>query len=368
MLWLKTKAALLCAAGCLVWVASARADDRVLVLDSAARPQPGLVSALRIQLTDIAEVGVRHELAAGDTPARIHAAAELCRREGALLVVWAEGPIALADGGQEAVLYAVGEREGRALLQVVHVAGSRGPDMDRSLALKVGEVIRELQRAAAAEREAGTEAAPVLTLAPPPPNAESAAPELAESEAPAPGAGSAGAPVTQRVAPLFGISLLLAAQSGTTFGAWGADINGGASWQRNAWRGSGSLGLAWFPSVSATRGTNRVELSRIAPELVLRSQWQYASFWIGARAGLAWSFISASGHAPEGSSPSADARSMALAPGVEIEHAIGAGFSFALGVDLELRFVSRQFAVNGERVTGLSQVSPLARLGLLWSP
>src|SRR5947207_9628285 len=139
----------------LMWVSGARADDRVLLVEDTPGGARRLVSALRIQLTGAAQVAARPAPRARNTPERIRAATALVRVEDALLVVWAEGPIELPDGSSQAILYAVGQREGRALLEVVRVPGGRGPDMDRTLALKVRSMVDDLQRS---RRESPSEA------------------------------------------------------------------------------------------------------------------------------------------------------------------------------------------------------------------
>ena len=350
-----------------LWADSARAEDRVLLLDSEAAARPGLLAALRIQLTGAAAVEVRHELPPGDSAARIAYATELSRRENALLVVWAEGPTPLPYGGQEAVLYAAGRREGRALLEVVRVPGQRGPDMDRTLALKVSEVVSELKAAERAGAEAGAIGGAGIAGAPAAGHAGESATQPAaalhdaepiEEEEPAP----------WQWRPNLGAGVLAAPQARTDAGQWSAQLHAGVGLRSEPWQLGARLGFGFAPGVTATRDGARVQSTELTPELTLLAQFEQRPLWLGLRAGFALSFVEAQGFTPQGLDRDGSARIPALRFGVDVELPVLAGFSVALAIELEARLLRQRFAVNEEEVADLGQLRPLARLSVLFAP
>ena len=115
---------------------------RIVLLQPQTGPgRPGLEPSLRIQLRELELITLRVELPA-DVPSRLSTASKIAEQQSADWVVWADDlqtdPSKPAD---QAVLYLVGRREGRALIEVVRVPGGEGPEVDRSLALKVDELV-----------------------------------------------------------------------------------------------------------------------------------------------------------------------------------------------------------------------------------
>jgi hypothetical protein len=312
---------------------------RVLVLDDPAHPRPGLVATLQIQLADLADVQVKHELSAGSVGERVQAATELGRRDDLLLVVWSDDPIVQPDGSQEAVLYAVGQREGRALLEVVRVPGGGGPDMDRTLAIKVHEVVVELAR-----------------------HAELAATALAANDEPRPAPSAA----TLRWGSMLQLGLAAAPQLGSQLGQWGGSLSAGPVLGNAAWRGSATLGLSWFPTLEARRGGSSVSLLELAPELVLSAEHRIEPLWLGLHAGVGPSFVDVQGRTPGGHRASASVGSATLRFGGALELPLGAGFGLVLDLDLQGRFVQRTFTVNGQAITKLAGALPVGQIGLTW--
>src|SRR5262245_107170 len=153
--------------------AGAAAKRPVLVLEAPGPNQRGLAAALRIQLMGSATVEERVVAADATLGERIERAAALANSAGAQVVVWSEPALTHRDGSREAVLYVVGQRDGRALLQVVRVPGGEGHELDRTLALKVSEILPELQRAGPAAPSGEALRAP---SAPPAPRAAAPAP------------------------------------------------------------------------------------------------------------------------------------------------------------------------------------------------
>ena len=113
----------------------------VLLQIEGAAARPALEPSLRIQLRELELVSERVALPP-DVPSRIAAANRIAEDEAADWVIWADelqtDPGRPAD---QAVLYVVGRKDGRALIEIVRVPGGEGPEVDRSLAIKVRELV-----------------------------------------------------------------------------------------------------------------------------------------------------------------------------------------------------------------------------------
>lgn len=132
-------------------VASVATPQRVVFVQLEGEAvRSGLEPSLRIQLRGEAEVETQRVDWSAQLPARIEAAGQLANQTGADWVVWAEPPVdPERDAPRDyALIYLVGRRDGRALVEVVRVPGNSGPDVDRSLALKVHELISQADGAA----------------------------------------------------------------------------------------------------------------------------------------------------------------------------------------------------------------------------
>jgi hypothetical protein len=325
------------------WASRARADDRVLLLTDSAEPRPGLLSALRIQLMGACDVASREAPAVPSVAARVAAMTELAERERALLVVRAEGPLALGDGSQEAVLYMVGQRKGRALLEVVRVPGNSGPDLDRTLALKVREAVDELHRSAA-----GSPSDAMLGL-------------------PADASAVMDAHGPTRWGGVLGLGVVGGPQSGATFGQWGPQLHVGPALLAARLRLSMLLVLGWFPSLEARRADASVRVSEVAPELALHAQLRQRGLWLGARTGLALALVHATGRNGAGAQGEAHEQlpSWQLAVDAELPLVDGLSLDFEVGLQTWLR--RQRFAVDAMQVLDLGRLRPLARLALVFS-
>jgi hypothetical protein len=113
----------------------------VLLQIEGAPARSALEPSLRIQLRELELVTERSDLPP-DVPSRIAAANRIASERSADWVIWADelrtDPSKPAD---QAVLYVVGRKDGRALIEIVRVPGGEGPEVDRSLALKVRELV-----------------------------------------------------------------------------------------------------------------------------------------------------------------------------------------------------------------------------------
>lgn len=316
--------------------ARVQAEDRVVLLDDPARPSPGLVSALRIQLTGVAELDVRQDPEMAGVSKRVQVASQLAQADDVLVVTWAEPAVELADGSREAVLYVVGHKQGRALLEVVRVPGGEGPVVERSLALKLRELVDEVRQ----NREQAAAADVMLEAAPPPPA----------------GRWDAVVAVAGAVAPL----------ADSDVGQWGARMSGGAAFRDGGLRLAGLLQVAVFPQLEIAQGPSRVRLYEIAPSLLARAQLQHGALWFGLRLGPELSAVKAEGKSANGQGETSEVVASLLV-GAEVELQLGAGVGVAAAIDLQGRFKRQRFTVDSDRVVDLGRVRPVASLGLTWN-
>src|SRR5258708_187534 len=115
---------------------------RVLVIgQDHVTARATFVEALRIQVTGLAAVDARPALGSASLGDRLDEAAAMASKERAILAIWIEQAASKDRGGTDFVVYAVGKDRDRALIEVARLRADEGPDADRALALKVGELL-----------------------------------------------------------------------------------------------------------------------------------------------------------------------------------------------------------------------------------
>lgn len=137
-------------------ITHARAE---LLLFERTDLRPGLCVAVRIQLTDVAEVSCLPDLP-GVLPERLAEAARRVNEQKASL-----GLLLEQDPDPRLVrMYLVGARSDQAVIAIERIENRPAPDVDRSLALKVREAVEVVR--AKAEGDGATPLAAVLEPAP----------------------------------------------------------------------------------------------------------------------------------------------------------------------------------------------------------
>jgi hypothetical protein len=126
------------------WTRSARAEPLVVILGTDdTPPRPGLVEALQIQLTTSAAVKTGPHVT-GSLPLKLEQATAALKASRATIVVWVETAEETQTEGEELVLYMVGQKRDRALIEVARLPSSDPPSVDRALALKIREVLESV--------------------------------------------------------------------------------------------------------------------------------------------------------------------------------------------------------------------------------
>lgn len=314
------------------------APPRIVLLQPAGVPvRPGLEPSLRIQLRDVELHTYRVDLPA-DVPSRLSTASAIADAQAADWVVWAEDvqtdPNVPAD---QAVLYVVGRRHGRALIEVVRVPAGEGPEVDRSLALKVDELIGERDGAAYA---LGNKELPAERSGASP--QESRVRLWTQLGAQLAFEGNAGATgdLTLAIGPgLFTPGLVIAVPLELTIGLTRSVEQDG---NRVEWTESGAA--LWIRA-----------LARLHPMLLLGGG-------IGGKLG----FTDADGVAASGRRGSSTERLPALLVSLDAELVLSEDFGAQLMLGLEQRTQRQRFFVEGDEIADTGRSIPFARVSLVW--
>lgn len=139
---------------------SAQARDTVLLLE-AELLRPDLCVALRIQLTDLADVRCLTRPTGRDLATRIADASQSVASEPARLAVLLERD----PDARYIRMVLVGQPDDRAVLAIESIEDRAAPDVDRSLALKVRDTLEVLDASRAGGKMASSTVQPAGTLA-----------------------------------------------------------------------------------------------------------------------------------------------------------------------------------------------------------
>lgn len=355
MLWLKrnrtelARSWLLCS---LLWstasVCAAADPGGLLVLNAGSAGHATFAAALRIQLGDAYAL---HELALSlpaALPERIARATALVSAEQALAAVWMEDS-AGGRGVRSGVLYVVSRREGRALIEVVQVPSARGPDLARALALKLGDLLRELQAGPAptialgpaalsepALAVARREELPARLVSPQPAAAGELASEPASSAGRFWAAGRAGARFDFGVGPSSGRAGL------------GAELT--PEWTQGRVRLAFGVGAAWFPSLSHETTQGSVRLSEVAPRVLLAVALQTALCDVGLHTAGVLNLVSVRGWTKAGRIGDWKEEVVGWALGFHAERNLWGPLGVLLFVEAQPQLERVDFRVNNEPV------------------
>lgn len=322
---------------------------RVVLIQPEGQPaRPGLEPSLRIQLRSAAELVATSRPMPADLPSRLTVASEVAEAERAEWVLWTE-PVASSASPPDdhVVLYLVGKRDGRALIEVVRVPASEGAEADRSLALKVRELIEAHGGAAYAlgnaEAPAANATADSSVLAPAPaPSAPRARVQLwLEGGGQLAIEGDAGAALDVMLAlgPSIRLrSLMIALPVELAFGLPRRVEQSGdeAEWSE--------LGVALWAKLA-------VRLDRLL---------------LGGGLGGKLTFTNVEGNAASGRS--GDARDLlpALLASADGELLFTDSFGARLALGAELRLKRQHFVLEGHDIGDTGRVVPFARVSVVW--
>jgi hypothetical protein len=326
---------------------------RVLLLDEAGQPpQDGLLLALRIQLGDGAVVETRVVPEGLARSGRTQAAAELRASEGAHAVVWTERSQGAPPGEAAGLTFLVlraGSGNGPDALDAHRVAGSPGPDLDRTIALKVSEILEQSQ--ATSTPTEGSLADPA-------------------GVGPRPGDALAGvvAAPAWRLGLLAQLGALAAPVGGTGFGRWGPVLGAGASLRRDRLRFAALAELTWLPTASRADASARLEVQELAPALRLSAQTALGPVWLGAYAAVACSVLQAEATNAAGVVDDETELSASWLAGLGLELPLVPALGLGLELGAQGRLRRQRFTVEQRELADSGSLRPTARLVLSFRP
>jgi hypothetical protein len=345
-----------------LWARPAYADAAVLLLESSPEPS-GFFIALQIQLSGLA-TATRHRRERSRSAAEaIERGTELVHARRALAAVWIER----ASASSPAIVYVVGDRQGRALVEVVQVPGNRGPDLDRAAALKVRELVADMQRARAAVPEA-TQLVQAAPAHPPPAEPPPAPPQAAQSSPPLSPWAAAAVPTAAEDQPEYELEpkpiwaaaafagLRLGSQPAFGLARWGVGLGAGPVLDLQTVRAAFGFGFDAFPSVSVDGAEGRVRFWEWAASATFHAQLRTGPFWLGGLAGPQLVGVHATGVTFEQNKGSATPTSWALSLGADLELPLTGSVSLIASLRLQALANRLHLDVNAESLVDFGRL------------
>ncbi|HEX6242508.1 MAG TPA: hypothetical protein VFZ61_16460 [Polyangiales bacterium] len=308
--------------------------------------RPGLCVALRIQLSDAADVGCVPEGASADLAQRLEAAATQVRDQDARLGVLIERD---PDPGRVR-MYILSSRTDQAVIAIEAIEDRPEPDVDRSLALKVRNAF---ELVVFVKTHAPTTTSPLsAVLAPPPPPAASAARPLWVLLLDA----GAGLALGNGLRAVSSVALGLGRQRDSSVP--GADGRSGSRWEL-------ALGARLYSERTETEGPLRLSMVERGPTLVGRRLWHKDIFEWGASLEAMLSVVKADGTARDGNQDTARLLTPVLSPGLELRVRLFSAAYLRFAPTLEIPTIQRTLRVDGEPLMEDAPVRASLPLSLL---
>ncbi len=320
---------------------------RVLVLISESTPEPErFVELLGIQLSRIATVEVGPAIIDGNLPDKVEMAVDEADAREATVAVWIERGGKRKGKKIEFILHIVGRRQGRLMVEVFRLPARDGPDLDRTLALKVGEVLDKMlvplepEPSVAWVDPTATERSPTVEPAPKPRPAGLRF--LAEVGA----RGSAGLDAPETAA---GVYLAVGVRRPVADFLGEAYVSGGID--------SGA-------NTTTPEGT--VDTDEIVTAVGVRLLSPVGGVHLGAQLEVALRFVTADGITPRGRTGSESVLLPAVLGSLEARWPLRSSFELRAAAGVEYSPNRLSLTVNSEPVVDLGRVRPVVQLALVF--
>jgi hypothetical protein len=321
-------------------------EGPLLVLTHPGEPVPsGLLLALRVQLGATLRIETRTVPDGLDVAAINQAATSMLATEHGRAVVWT-GP---SEGGREVYVCRL-SLDGAAQLTAALVPGVPGPDLDRTLALKISEMLEGATPKPVSAQDT-TPPAPAPAPAPPSrPTAEAARPSW-------------------RLGFLGQVAGVVSPRADSSFGQFGPALAAGASVSRPALRGAALLEIAWLPAIGTrTVGDVDVAVQELTPALRVNAQLSLGKVWLGAEAGFAVSLLHPSATTARGDYADRTVAAPSWLAGLGIELPLIAELALALDGGVQVQLRRQRFSVFGVEVADSGRLRPLGRIAISFRP
>jgi hypothetical protein len=314
--------------------AFAAPDVRVMLLQTdGGADRSAFLDALQIQLARKAIVSTGPELPAGPSSTRIERVARIIAMDGVKLAVWVDAGLATEDGSREFVLYAVGREQDTTVVRTARVHGVDGPEINRALALKVGELL---------------DASPPLAVQ------DAGQPQIATQAQGGEGIGL-----------VLELGLVGAMGAGSDAIQSGLLAAFGASWQSPRWRGEGYAAFRWMADSEFEAPAGHADVSEVALSVGARVLLGRGRLVAGGHVELGARLLDASGMAADGRDGGAWRAVPTLLGGAELRLALVAPLSLRAAAGVELALIHQRFAFEGSAVADFGRIRPTASLSLV---
>ncbi len=317
-------------------------DALVAVLDDGGRP--GFVAALQIQLAGTATVEVRREASGNRSPPAVPRASELVLEEGLRGAVWIDSE------GPQVLVYVVGRRSGRAVVEIMEAETADSADFDRALALRAATLLETLTT------DSADASRPSVS-----------APETAEHpEAP---------PIPPSDISAWGLrgALGLTAASPTGTVPWlpGIGASVGASLRLSGLLLVGSVGVeGMLPfdhrASAGLESPGRVSSVEVRPWLGLRGLLDLPPMRVGAELRGTLRIVASDGVTPAGAAGGATHILPELAVSAAVEWPLMASFGLFLELGCALTLVEQRLFINDAQAATLGRARLQAALGVIF--
>ncbi len=333
--------------------------ETILVLGTPSEPaRPSLVDALRIQLAGSVSVRVGPVLPSGSVVAKLDAAARAVASFNASLAVWIELAKA-ADGSTELVLYAVGARSERGVIEIGRARADQGPEIDRVLAFKISALLDDLAAASDVERAAAALRAP----RPGDGDAVSALPERDARAVPGPG-------IRQRRLGLRAMVETGVAMSFADREAGGRQlglaIGLGARLERARWLAELYGSVRLLPQVAIDSADARVLVEELAGGVGARAAVAGEHWAVGLGLELGVRLLDANATASDGRTGSASLSVPVLWVGVEARARALPRVETRLSAGAEAQLIRQRFTALGSEVADYGRAVPRIELAVIF--
>ncbi len=324
---------------------------RVLVLgQDHLAPRPTFVEALRIQATGLAAVDAGPTLGSTTVGDRLDEAAAMAGKERAILALWIEQAASKDRSGLDFVVYAVGKDRGRALIEVARLRAEEGPDLDRALALKVGEFLDTLLAAHPTEVDVARTFAE-----------KAIAPSTEPSSLPQ-------KPAESLIVRFVGdVGAVVAIGTASTGVQSGLAVSAGARLGRRTWFAEACGGLRLLTDADVSNLSGRLVMHEKMMSGALRLVGLYDRFAFGGFVEGGGRLLDAEGTSPTGGRGAVSRTVPALAFGGEARVALSGSAAVRAGAGLEVDVKRQTFSIDGLPVSDLGRLRPTGALSVVFS-
>lgn len=308
----------------------------VVILDSPGiGPFDEFVAVLRVQVRGSAGVRIGPPVVKGDLGERVGEAAAIMTRQRPLLVVWIE-----QAGESTYVVYAVGSKEDRALVEVVRVPATGSQDVARVMAIKVSNLVDiVLMRRAPESRDVAA------AFAPPPPRA---------------------AEPTTRTGVSLEAGGVGALGAGDVSGQAGLGLGAAVEVHTRDWVLAGFAAARWLSTIEAEAEVGTMDIRELDGGLGVRAGRRIARAVVAGDLEVAARVLHAGATAADGREESATRAVPVTRAALAAEFALTERLGIRATAGIEVALLHQRFLLLDEPIANLGRSRLIAAISGVW--